>query len=37
MSITDLIMITLNIISIILLALAVKEYRKLIGVIENDE
>lgn len=37
MSITDLIMITLNIISIILLVLVVKEYRKLIGVIKNDE
>ena len=37
MSITDLIMIVLNIISIILLILVVKEYRKLIEVIENDE
>lgn len=37
MSITDLIMIVLNIISIILLVLVVKEYRKLIEVIENDE
>ena len=37
MNIVDLIMIVLNIISIILLALVVKEYRKLIEVIENDE
>ncbi len=37
MSITDLIMIALNIISIVLLALVVKEYRKLIEVIENDK
>lgn len=37
MSITDLIMIVLNIISIILLALVVIEYRKLIEVIKNDE
>lgn len=37
MSITDLITIVLNIISIILLVLVVKEYRKLIEVIKNDE
>ena len=37
MNIADLIMIVLNIISIILLVLVVKEYRKLIEVIENDE
>lgn len=37
MSITDLIMIVLNITSIILLVLVVKEYRKLMEVIENDE
>ena len=37
MSITDLIMIVINIISIILLILVIKEYRKLIEVIENDE
>ena len=37
MNITDLIMIVLNIISIVLLALVVKEYRKLIEVIENDK
>lgn len=37
MNLVDLIMIVLNITSIILLALAVKEYRKMIEVIENDE
>lgn len=37
MNLVDLIMILLNIISIILLILVVIEYRKLIGVIENDE
>lgn len=37
MSITDLIMIVLNITSIILLVLVVKEYRKLKEVIKNDE
>jgi len=37
MSITDLIMILLNITSIILLVLVVIEYRKMIEVIENDE
>ena len=37
MSIADLIMIVINIISIILLVLVVIEYRKLIEVIENDE
>ena len=37
MNLVDLIMIALNIISIILLVLVVKEYRKLIEVIENDE
>ena len=37
MNIVDMIMIVLNIISIILLVLVVKEYRKLIEVIENDE
>ena len=37
MNIADLIMIVLNIISIILLVLVVKEYRKLIEVIENDK
>ena len=37
MNIVDLIMIVLNIISIILLVLVIKEYRKLIEVIENDE
>ena len=37
MNLVDLIMIVLNIISIILLVLVIKEYRKLIEVIENDE
>ena len=37
MNLVDLIMIVLNIISIILLMLVIKEYRKLIEVIENDE
>ena len=37
MNLVDLIMIALNIISIILLVLVVKEYGKLIEVIENDE
>ena len=37
MNLVDLIMIVLNIISITLLVLVVKEYRKLIEVIENDE
>ena len=37
MNLADLITIVLNIISIILLILVVKEYRKLIEVIENDE
>ena len=37
MNIVDLIMIAIYIISIILLVLVVKEYRKLIEVIENDE
>lgn len=37
MNLVDLIMIVLNIISIILLALVVREYRKLIEVIKNDE
>ena len=37
MNIVDMIMIVINIISIILLILVVKEYRKLIEVIENDE
>lgn len=37
MNLVDPIMIVLNITSIILLVLVVKEYRKLIGVIENDE
>lgn len=37
MSITDLIMIALNIISVILIVLVVKEHRKLIEVIKNDE
>ena len=36
MKLVDLIMIVLNIISIILLVLVIKEYRKLIEVIEND-
>ena len=37
MNLADLIMILLNIISIILLVLTVKEYRKLIEVIGNDK
>lgn len=37
MSIIGLLSIVLNIISIVLLALVVKEYRKLIEVIENDK
>ena len=37
MNLVDLIMIVLNIISIILLVLVIKEYRKMIEVIENDE
>ena len=37
MNLVDLIMIVINIISIILLALVVKEYRKLIDVIGNDK
>ena len=37
MNIVDMIMIVLNIISIILLVLVVKEYRKLIEVIGNDK
>ena len=37
MNIVDLIMIALNIISIILLVLVVREHRNLIEVIENDE
>ena len=37
MNLVDLIMIVLNIISIIPLMLVVKEYRKLIEVIENDK
>ena len=36
MNLVDLIMIVLNIISITLLILVIKEYRKLIEVIEND-
>lgn len=37
MNLVDLITIVLNIISTILIALVIKEYRKLIEVIENDE
>lgn len=37
MSVIGLLSIVLNIISIILLVLTVKEYRKLIEVIENDK
>lgn len=37
MSVIGLLSIALNIISIVLLALVVKEYRKLIEVIENDK
>lgn len=37
MNLVDPIMIVLNITSIILLVLVVKEYRKLIEVLENDE
>ena len=37
MNLADLIMIVLNIISIILLILAIKEYRNLIEVIGNDK
>ena len=37
MNLVDLIMIVINIISIILLVLVIKEYRKLVEVIENDE
>ena len=37
MNLVDLIMIALNIISIILLVLVVREHRNLIEVIENDE
>lgn len=37
MNLVDLIMILLNITSIILLVLVVKEYRKLKEVIKNDE
>lgn len=37
MSLIGLLSIVLNIISIVLLAMVVKEYRKLIEVIENDK
>ena len=37
MNLVDQIMIVINIISIILLILVIKEYRKLIEVIENDK
>ena len=37
MNLAGMIMIVLNIISIIFLVLVVKEYRKLIEVIKNDE